>query len=111
MVDRRFWVADGRRAEFEAVYGPGGIWVGLLSQADGYLKTEVRRESVDENRYRVRDFWSWHRDFEIFRSRQQARYERLESWVFAERLVERELFLGAYYEDGGDEDRSLLTEV
>jgi hypothetical protein len=98
-------VADGRPAEFEAVFGPDGIWSGLLSGAEGYQGTEVRCESAEESRYRVRDFWGWHRDFEIFRGRQQVRYERFESWIFAERLIEKEQFLGAYYEDPpGDED-------
>jgi hypothetical protein len=98
-------VTDGRRAEFEAVFGPGGIWSELLAGADGYQGTEVRCESAEQGRYRVRDFWSWHRDFEIFRGRQQVCYERFESWIEAEKLVERQQFLGAYYEDKpGDED-------
>jgi hypothetical protein len=102
-------VTDGRRAEFEAVFGQGGIWSELLGVAEGYQETEVRCESVEEGRYRVRDFWSWHRDFEVFRGRQQVRYERFESWIFVEKLVEKEEFLGAYYEDRDDD--SLLTEA
>jgi hypothetical protein len=106
-VDRRFWVADGKRAEFEAVFAAGGIWSELLGQEEGYLETEVRYESADEGRYRVRDFWNWHRDFEIFRGRHQAQYERFESWIFREGMVEREQFLGAYYQDPGDDEGPL----
>jgi hypothetical protein len=102
-------VADGRRAEFEAVFGPAGAWRELLSEAEGYQRTESRCESPEEGRYRVRDFWSWHRGFEIFRGQQQTRYERFESWIFGERLIEREQFLGAYYEDRGGDDDSMLT--
>jgi len=56
-------------------------------------------------RYRVRDFWSWHRAFEIFREKFQAEHERFEQLISAEGLVERQQFLGAYYvSEGGDGD-------
>jgi hypothetical protein len=106
VIDRRFWVADGRRAEFEAAFGVGGSWSRLLNGADGYLKTEIWPESPEFAQYRVRDFWSWHRNFEVFRARFQAEFERFEKWLRLERLVEREQFLGAYYEkfeDGSEE--------
>jgi intein/homing endonuclease len=57
--------------------------------------------------YRVKDFWNWHRDFEIFRARFQDNFERFEEWLRSEKLIERELFLCAYYEkpkDGNGED-------
>jgi hypothetical protein len=107
VVDRRFWIADGRRVEFEAAFGIGGSWQKWLERADGYLKTETWCESPKLKQYRVRDLWNWHRDFEIFRARFQEEFERFEGWLRSERLVEREQFLGAYYEereDGSDED-------
>ena len=79
----------------------------LLVQAEGYLSTEMRCESPESARYRVKDFWSWHRNFELFRARFQAEFEQFEKWLRSEGLIEREQFLGAYYEkfdDGGDED-------
>jgi len=100
-------VTEGRRADFEAVFGPGGIWVALLYQSDGYLLTEVRCEISKSRQYRVRDFWEWHRSFENFRSRFQLEYERFGSWILSGGLIEKEQFLGAYYErknDGGEED-------
>jgi hypothetical protein len=103
VVDRRFWVADGRRAEFEAAFGESGTWTRLLRQANGYLLTKVDREFAS---YRVRDFWSWHRDFERFRDRFHAEFEEFENWLRAEKVIEKEEFLGAYYErsGGGEED-------
>ena len=101
-------MADGRRADFEAVFGIEGIWSRLLYQADGYLLTEVWCESPEFSQYRVRDFWSWHRNFESFRARFQSEYERLESWLSSDGLVVKEQFLGAYYEASGDEDNSVL---
>jgi len=107
VVDRRFWIADGRRADFEAAFGPSGIWSKILLRADGYLGTQLWCESPLPAQYRVRDFWSWHRNFEIFRTRFQAEFEGFEQWLRSERWIEREQFLGAYYEkfeDGSEQD-------
>jgi hypothetical protein len=108
VVDRRFWVANGRREDFEAAFGLGGSWSRLLYKADGYLLSECRCESPQSLQYRVRDLWSWHRNFEIFRARFHAEFERFEEWLRSERLIEKEQFLGAYYErfkdDGSEED-------
>ena len=61
--------------------------------------------------YRVRDYWSWHRNFEIFRARFQSEFERFEEWLRSERLIEKEQFLGAYYEklENGNEDDLVLN--
>jgi uncharacterized protein YeaO (DUF488 family) len=111
VVDRRFWIADGRRAEFEAVFATSGSWSKLLRQADGYLLTECWCESLQLSQYLVRDFWSWHRNFEIFRARFHAECEQFEDWIRSEKLVEREQFLGAYYEksEGGSEEDLVLS--
>jgi len=107
VVDRRFWAANGRRAEFEAAFSLGGTWSRLLIAADGYLVSEFWCESPGSGQYRVKDFWSWHRSFEVFRSRFHAEVERFDEWLRAEMVIEREEFLGAYYErfeDGSDDD-------
>jgi len=107
VIDRRFWVADGRRADFEAAFAVGGPWSRLLYEADGYLLSEVWCESPQSPAYRVRDFWSWHRNFEIFRARFHAELERFEHGLLSRGLIEREQFLGAYYEkfdEGGGKD-------
>jgi hypothetical protein len=98
---------DGRQQDFVGVFGAEGVWTRLLSQLDGYLVTEVWCESEESRQYRVRDFWNWHRSFETFRALFQREFERFESWIVSERLIEREQFLGAYYErrnEHGDED-------
>ena len=71
------------------------------------MTTEFWCESPQLSQYRVKDFWSWHRNFEVFRARFQAEFERFEEWLRSEGFVEKEQFLGAYYEkpeDGSDED-------
>ena len=85
------------------------MWTRLLYEAPGYLSTEVRCEIPEARQYRVRDFWSWHRDFEIFRARFHVEYEHFENWLASDGLIEKEQFLGAYYEDRpGDEDELVL---
>jgi hypothetical protein len=76
----------------------------LLGQTDGYRSTEVWSESPESRQYRVRDFWGWHRHFENFRARFQSEYERFEQWIVSEGFVEKEQFLGAYYEGYSDGD-------
>jgi len=111
VIDRRFWVADGRRADFEAAFGISGPWSKLLYEADGYLLSECWCEVSQSLQYRVRDFWSWHRNFEVFRARFHAEFEQFENWICSERLIEREQFLGAYYEkvEGGSEEGLVLS--
>ena len=89
------------------MFGLAGPWTRLLFESDGYLGTEVRCEIPETRQYRVRDFWAWHRSFEKFRSQRQADFERFEGWVASEGLIEKEQFLGAYYEkfgEGSEED-------
>jgi hypothetical protein len=98
-------VADGRRADFEVAFGIGGVWTRILYEAEGYLGTEMWCEVPGSRQYRVKDFWAWHRNFESFRERFQGEFERFESWIRSEGLIENEQFLAAYYEkfEGGEE--------
>jgi len=84
------------------VFGRDGIWARFLRQAEGYIATEVKYESVGDGRYRVRDFWSGHRGFEIFRERYSEDFAEFDRRVVDE-LVEKQEFVGAYYEADGDE--------
>jgi len=73
-----------------------------LRRVQGYIATEVKCESVSEGRYRVLDFWIGHRGFEIFRERCSEDFSQFERQIAAE-LVEKEEFVGAYYEANGDD--------
>jgi len=110
VVERRFWVNGGRQADFEVAFSTSGIWAALLRRAEGYLGTEVWSEIPEVRQCRVQDFWNWHRNFEVFRSRFQSDFEQFEQWLRSERLIEREQFLGAHYqkpEDGSERDSVL----
>jgi hypothetical protein len=101
-------VSEGRQAEFEAVFEAGGVWSRLLREADGYLLTEFWCEAPGVRQYRVRDFWSWHRNFEKFRAYSQNEYERFHGWLVSDGLIEKEQFLGAYYETGPGDGEELV---
>ena len=62
----------------------------------------MKCESVSEGRYRVRDFWTWHRKFEIFRERFSEDFAEFDLRIVGE-LVEKQQFVGAYYEADGDD--------
>jgi len=48
----------------------------------------------------VRDFWSGHRGFEVFRERFSEGFAEFDRQIVDE-LVEKQEFVGAYYEAGG----------
>ena len=62
----------------------------------------MKREPVGNGRYRVQDFWIRHRGFEIFRERFSEDFTQFARQIIDE-LVEKEEFLGAYYEAEGDD--------
>ena len=93
------------------MFGHGGSWPRLLRRADGYLLTEVWCEHPSSAQYRVRDFWGWHRNFEVFRAQFQDEFERFEEWLRSDGSIEKEQFLGAYYEkpEDGSEQGLVLS--
>ena len=72
-----------------------------MRQARGYIATEVSCESESDGQYRVRDFWSWHRGFEIFREQCSEDFAQFDRQI-VEVLVEKQEFVGAYYEGSAD---------
>jgi len=91
------------------VFGPGGIWQDLLIRAEGYAGTEIGCESSAERRYRVRDFWWSHREFEMFRKRFAVEIERFHSLLTGEGIVSRFEVVGTYYDERGDGDDLVAT--
>jgi hypothetical protein len=73
-----------------------------LRQVPGYIATEVKSEGPEGERYRVRDFWREHRGFESFRERFSEDFAQFDRRIVDE-LVEKQEFVGAYYEADGDE--------
>jgi hypothetical protein len=89
------------------VFGPDGIWARFLRRdAAAYVVTDVNCESLseagDDGQYRVRDFWKGHRGFEVFRERFSEDFAEFDRRIVGE-LVEKQEFVGAYYEADGDD--------
>ncbi len=104
MVSRKLVAAEGCEGDIERLFGPAGIWSELLGKAAGYLGSELICESRKERCYRASDFWTSHWAFEWFREQRQRDCERFAQLVASEGMLEREVFLGAYYVDEpGDE--------
>ena len=91
------------------MFGPDGIWARFLRQAGSYVATEVKCELLSEAgsaaRYRVLDHWSGHRGFEVFRERFAEGFAEFDRQIVDE-LVEKQEFVGAYYESGGHQGLS-----
>jgi hypothetical protein len=66
------------------------------------VRFEPPSEAGSDGRYRVRDFWSWHRGFEIFRERFSEDFVEFDGQVVDE-LVEKQELVGAYYEADRDQ--------
>jgi hypothetical protein len=84
------------------VFGPDGIWARFLRQAESYIATDVKCELPGDGQYRVRDFWKGHRGFEVFRERFSEGFAEFDRQIVDE-LVEKQEFVGAYYEADGNE--------
>ena len=93
----------------EVVFGKPGIWRELLGRADGYAGTEIWCESSAERRYRVRDFWRSHREFELFRTRFGVEVERFHSLLLSEGIVTKFEVVGTYYDERSDGDDLVAT--
>ena len=91
------------------VFGPGGIWRELLRRAEGFAGTEVWCESSTERRYRVRDFWQSHREFETFRQRFVVEVERFHALLVGDEIVSKFEVVGTYYDGRGDGDDLVAT--
>jgi hypothetical protein len=100
--------AEDREADVERVYGSSGIWSELLSRADGYLGSELICESKVQRRYLAFDYWTSHFEFEAFRVKHQVALERFTELLVFEGLLQREVFLGSYYESDSDEGSDIV---
>jgi hypothetical protein len=69
-----------------------------LWQIQGYIATDLKFEG--DGCYRVRDFWNGHREFEGFRDRRARDFAEFDRQVI-DGLVEKQEFVGAYYEADG----------
>jgi len=71
-------VRDSFIAQFKNAYGPNGDWVKLFQKCPGYLKTELKRDINNLNRFLTIDFWQSYSDFSTIKKIIAAEYEALD---------------------------------
>lgn len=85
-----FDVAEGRMAEFEETYGPGGAWVTLFRRAPGYRATRLVRSAEHRRRFFTLDEWDSKACYDAFRRQFADEFEaldrRCESLTVSEQL-------------------------
>jgi len=89
-----FRVRQEKEKEFVEQYGPEGSWARLFGSSGSYIRTELVRDVADRYRFLTLDYWQTEADFDDFRKRYLADYERLDKEF--EGLTEKETRLGSF---------------
>ena len=83
----------GTEADFEALYGADGEWVGLFRQHVGYIDTQLLREERP-HRYLTIDRWTSLTDYTRFLDAASGHYARIDA--LGDALTLRERCIGRY---------------
>jgi heme-degrading monooxygenase HmoA len=89
----KFVVKPGREADFEAAYGPDGVWAQFFRRGPGYIETELLRDTATRLQYFTIDRWDSRAAFENFQARFSAGYKAIDEEC--EVLTESELKIGS----------------
>jgi quinol monooxygenase YgiN len=87
-------VHPDQAAAFERFYGPDGAWARLFGTLQGYVGTDLVRDSTRPSRYLSIDRWTSSIAYDAQLGRVRAAYERLDAE--AAELTLRERRLGAF---------------
>jgi heme-degrading monooxygenase HmoA len=90
----QFQVRAGLEQEFEAAYGPAGVWARFFQQAAGYRGTQLLRDLEVSGRYITVDRWTTQAAFDSFRKHHAGEYEAIDR--ACERLTAQESALGSF---------------
>jgi|SRR4030095_10992641 len=52
-----FTVKEEHVMKFEEAYGPGGKWAELFKKAEGYIRTELFHNNLEQQKYIMIDYW------------------------------------------------------
>ena len=72
-------VRVGQEPVFENVYGSTGDWAQLFRQSDGYLGTDLVRDSNISRRYITIDRWVTFEAYNLFQEQYHEAYEELDA--------------------------------
>ncbi|MEI9903535.1 MAG: antibiotic biosynthesis monooxygenase family protein [Asticcacaulis sp.] len=90
----QFRVAPEHRADFERIYAPDGDWAALFARSDGFLGTELLKDTEQPGRYVTLDRWASAGAFAAFKRLHAEAYATLD--VACEGLTESETRVGAF---------------
>jgi heme-degrading monooxygenase HmoA len=90
----QFDIADEKTADFEAAYGPAGLWAHLFGRSPEYLGTELLRDAYVPGRYVTVDRWQSEESFRAFRATHDADYEAVDR--ACDELTSGETRIGAF---------------
>ena len=84
-------VRDNFRAEFIAAYDSFGLWVNLFKQCNGYIKTELKQDFDQSNRFITIDYWQSHSAFSEMKQTINDEYNKLDKQCEAYTLSENHI--------------------
>jgi heme-degrading monooxygenase HmoA len=90
----KFTVRPGLESEFEAAYGPEGVWAQYFRRGPGYIETELLRDTIVPRQYFTIDRWVSQSAFDNFQARFAAGYKAIDEEC--EALTESELKIGSF---------------
>lgn len=84
----RYDVHEIHETEFVKAYSSNGDWARFFAGADGYLRTELYRESRQARRYFTIDYWESETHYQRFRESMVDEYlaldARFDAWTVEE---------------------------
>ena len=89
-----FRVPTAMAEQFERLYGPAGVWAQFFHGAQGFVRTELVRDTAQQGRYLTFDFWTSGAAYERFRQSRAAEYQAID--VQCEQVTESEIEVGRF---------------
>ena len=84
----QYKVQDNFRAEFIEAYDSDGLWVKLFRQCKGYIKTELKQDFEQPNRFITIDYWQSRSAFLAMEQAISDEYNKLDKQCEAYTLSE-----------------------
>jgi quinol monooxygenase YgiN len=89
-----FLPRPGQEEAFAHAYGPDGQWVQFFRRAEGYVRTDLIRDSNNPRRFLTADYWQSREAYDRFREQNRSEYEIIDQQY--EGLNQKEVHLGSF---------------
>lgn len=94
MIIWEFRINSRKLRAFERAYGPDGEWTRFFRKGEGYLGTELIRDSHEPDRYITLDHWKSRRHYETFKKQNRKMYKIIDTRC--EALTTQECEIGQF---------------